>query len=291
MQGGCTINYGRKIPGCKSFRARDGEMLFVLVIFPNRHRKRYAFWRMTGLRLFVLASCLCTALTAQTAAPPQATPAGPISYGSISEANAVLTQVDGAAQALNADLDRVRIEKWKTDSEYKRQSLANVDSLRRNLQGALPTMVGQVRQAPEDLSATFKLYRNLGALYDVLSSVAESAGAFGSKDEYQSLANDASLLDRARRALADRLENLASARDKEVANLRDQVRALKATVQVQPPKKIVIDDDQPKKPVPAKKPKTAKPAAATGTPDAKKAGTPPAQTPAKPVLATPPKPQ
>jgi len=62
-------------------------------------------------------------------------------------------------------------------------------------------------------------------------------------------------------------------------------------VQVQPPKKIVIDDDQPKKPVPAKKPKTAKPAAATGTPDAKKAGTPPAQTPAKPVLATPPKPQ
>jgi Skp family chaperone for outer membrane proteins len=246
---------------------------------------------MKGLRLLALASCLCTALTAQTNAPPQATPAGPISYGSISEANAVLTQVDGAAQALSADLDRVRIEKWKTDSEYKRQSLSNLDSLRRNLQDALPAMVGQVRQAPEDLSATFKLYRNLGALYDVLSSVAESAGAFGSKDEYQSLANDASLLDRARRALADRLENLASARDKEVANLRDQVRALKATVQAQPPKKIVIDDDQPKKPVPAKKPKTTKPAAATGAPDAKKTSTPAAQTPVKPAQTPPPKPQ
>jgi Skp family chaperone for outer membrane proteins len=245
---------------------------------------------MKGLRLLALASCLCTALTAQTSAPPQATPAGPISYASISEANAVLTQVDGAAQALSADLDRVRIEKWKTDSEYKRQSLANVDSLRRNLQGALPTMVGQVRQAPEDLSATFKLYRNLGALYDVLSNVAESAGAFGSKDEYQSLANDASLLDRARRALADRLENLASARDKEVANLRDQVRTLKAAAQVQPPKKIIIDEE-PKKPVPAKKPRTAKPAAAAGTPDAKKVGTLPAQTPAKPAPAPPAKPQ
>jgi hypothetical protein len=227
---------------------------------------------------------------AQSGAPPQAAPAGPVSYASISEANAVLTQVEGAGQALAADLARVRIEKWKTDSDYKKQSLANVDSLQRNLQDALPAMVAQVRQSPEDLSATFKLYRNLGALYDVLSNVAESAGAFGSKDDYQSLANDASLLDRARRALADRLENLASARDKELAGLREQVRTLKAASPAQPPKKIVVDDEQkPKKPATSRKPKTAKSAAGAGPADAKAPASPPA--PPKGQPTPPPKPQ
>jgi len=42
----------------------------------------------------------------------------------------------------------------------------------------------------------------VGALYDVLANLAESAGAFGSKDEYQSLTNDASSVEKARRDLA-----------------------------------------------------------------------------------------
>ena len=52
--------------------------------------------------------------------------------------------------------------------------------------------------APEDLAASFKLYRNLDALYDVFGQVVEAAGAFGSKDEYQNLSNDMSALQSAR---------------------------------------------------------------------------------------------
>ena len=47
--------------------------------------------------------------------------------------------------------------------------------------GALPEIIGQLRNAPEAMPITFKLYRNLDALYDVLGGVVEGAGAFGSK--------------------------------------------------------------------------------------------------------------
>ena len=76
-----------------------------------------------------------------------------------------------------------------------------MDSIQRNLQNALPEMIGQLRNAPEDLPATFKLYRNLDALYDVLGSVVESTGAFGSKDDFQALANDLSSFEGTRKQI------------------------------------------------------------------------------------------
>ena len=87
-----------------------------------------------------------------------------------------------------------------------------MDSIQRNLQGALPELIAQVRAAPEDLAATFKLYRNLDALYDVLGSVVESAGAFGSKDDFQALSNDLSSLEGVRKAFGERIQNLATRR-------------------------------------------------------------------------------
>jgi len=101
-------------------------------------------------------------------------------------------------------------------------------------------MVAQVRASPQSLAAIFKLYRNLNALYDVLSALAESAGAFGPKADYGALAAHASSLDSLRRTMADYLESLAAARDAEIAGLR--ARAATA-----PPGKIVIDQESPPK--------------------------------------------
>jgi hypothetical protein len=153
----------------------------------------------------------------------------------------------------------LRIEKWKMDSGYKKQTLANADSVRRNLQAALPEIMTQLRNSPEDLAASFKLYRNLDALYDVLSNVAESAGAFGSKDEFQSLSNDLSSFERSRRAFADRMESLSTAKEAELAQLRTQVKTLQAATPPPPPKKIVVDDNAPPKPAPKKKKPIPKP--------------------------------
>lgn len=149
------------------------------------------------------------------------------------------------------------------DSGYKKQTLANADSVHRNLQSALPEIMTQLRNSPEDLGASFKLYRNLDALYDVLSNVAESAGAFGSKDEFQSLSNDLSAFERSRRAFADRMESLSTAKEAELAQLRTQVKTLQAATPPPPPKKIVVDDNAPPKPAQKKKKPIPKPPTAS----------------------------
>ena len=186
---------------------------------------------------------LCALLCAQSITP------APVPYTSVSELNAILGPLQQASQSVQADLGKLRVERWKMDSGYKKQMLTNVDSVKRNLQGALPEIITQVQNSPEDMSATFKLYRNLDALYDVLGSVTETAGAFGSKDEFQSLSNDLNTIERSRRDLGERLQNLSSSKEAELAQLRNQVRTLQAATPPPAPKKIVVDDNEPKKPV------------------------------------------
>jgi len=212
----------------------------------------------------------------------QSAAAPPVPYASVSQLNVVLSEIEQAAQASTGDLGKLRIEKWKTDSANKRQVQGDVDSLRRNLQAALPELVNQLRASPEDLTATFKLYRNMDALYDVFGSVVESAGAFGTKDDFQSLSNDLSSLERSRRSLAERMESLTAAKEAELTRLRTQVKAM-AAAPPPPPKKIIVDDDEtPKKPAKKKPaPKTTKPAT-PATPPTTTQPTPQTQPPAKP---------
>jgi len=182
----------------------------------------------------------------------------PVSYASVTELNGMLAQLETTSKSAQADLAKLHIERWKTDNTYKKQSLANVDSIQRNLQNALPEIVAQLRNSPEDLATTFKLYRNLDALYGVLGSVVESAGAFGSRDEFQSLQNDLNSLERARRSFADRMDTLAQSKEGELARLRAQIQTLQAaqTTAPPPPKKTVVDDTEaPKKTVKKKTPK------------------------------------
>ena len=87
----------------------------------------------------------------------------------------MLAQIDESAQQAAMEIGRLRIEKWKTDSNSKQQAQANADSLQRNLTSALPAITAGVRAAPQALAPSFKLYRNLSALYDVLAGLAESA--------------------------------------------------------------------------------------------------------------------
>src|SRR5690348_8202250 len=188
----------------------------------------------------------------------------PVSYASVTQLNTLLANLQQSDQAAVADLSKLRIDKWKTDGTTKRQVQGDVQSLLRNLQDALPGLVNELRAAPEDLALTFKVYHNLDALHDVLRSVAETAGAFAPKEEFQPLANDANSLDAVRRSMADRVQSLATAKEAELGRLRSQLQAAQAAAAAAPPKKIVVDDTEPaKKPAKAKK-KTAKPAPAQG---------------------------
>jgi prophage DNA circulation protein len=199
----------------------------------------------------------------------------------MTQLNGMLTELETGSSSTQADLAKLRIERWKTDSGTKKQMLANVDSIQRNLQSALPEIIAQLRVLPEDLPTTFKLYRNLDALYDVVGTVVEGTGAFGSKDEFQALSNDLNEFETTRKELAQRIEGLSSAKEAEIMRLRADLKTAQAAIAAAaPPKKTVVDDNEPpKKPVVKKK----KPAAKPATPAAPPAGqTPPAQAPAKP---------
>src|SRR5258708_28229671 len=224
--------------------------------------------------LFRVCLTCSLAVLASVAASAQSTTNDaqqPVAYASASEVNNILAQMRQTSQNIDADLGKLRIEKWKADSGTKRDVLGNVESVRRNLQSALPELVTQLSNSPEDIAASFNLYRNLDALYDVFGQVVEAAGAFGSKDEYQNLSNDMSSLQSARRTLGERLQNLAAAKESELTRLRNQVKAAQAAIQAAPPKKTIVDDTEPpKKPVKKKSPKPAAPAPApASTPQAK----------------------
>jgi hypothetical protein len=188
------------------------------------------------------------------------------SAASSAQVNALLERVEKNAQDMQSNLSAMRIDRWKTDSSTKRNTEGDVDSLQRNLKDALPEIISQLRNAPDSLPATFKLYRNLDALYDVFSSVTESAGAFGSKDDYQALATDLDELEKSRRSLAERMDTLSTSKESEITALHVQLHdAQAALAAVPPPPKKVVDDDQPApapKPV-KKKTKVPKPPSAT----------------------------
>jgi hypothetical protein len=210
---------------------------------------------------------LCLVVSAQVISSNQPPSQGAVSYSSVNQLNGMLSQLEQASQAAQLDLAKLRIDKWKVDSGSKRQTQSNVESVQRNLQAAMPEMIAELKASPENLNATFKLYRNLDALYNVFGSVAESTGAFGSKDEFQSLENDLSAFEKARHVFADRMESLAGAKDAEVVRLRAALQTAQANAQAEPPKKTVIDDNPtpPKKPVKKKaavKPNTTPPAPA-----------------------------
>lgn len=213
------------------------------------------------------------------AAPAPAAP--PVSYSSATELNQLLSQLQQTAQAVQLDLASLRIEKWKTDSNTKQGTAADVDSIQRNLQNALPEITGRLRSSPESLPTTFELYRNLDALYDVFTSVVESAGAFGSRDEYQALENDLSAMQKSRRSFADRMEKLAAAKEADIASLRTQLQKAQTVQEATPPKKVVVDDTEEPKTV-KKKSTAKKPKPATSTPAQPATGSQPQTPPQNP---------
>ena len=233
--------------------------------------RNYDQLRMNPTRVIaVLLSSIALAgiSLAQTAAP-----APPVSYTSIAELNQLVANLQQTSQATQLDLARLRVDKWKTDGGTRQQTEKDAASVAQNLQLALPGMLENLKNSPENLALTFKVYHNLDALSDVFTSVVESAGAFGTKDEFQSLSNDLGAIQDSRRAFAGRMDKLANAKEAELAQLRTALQQARAEAA---PKKTVVDDNAPSKKPPVHKKPVAKPATPATTP----ATTPPTTQPA-----------
>jgi len=179
----------------------------------------------------------------------------------------LLAKIEQETQALNADVGKLHIDRWKVDSGTKQQATENATSIQRNITAALPELMNGVRSSPQSLAANFKLYRNLNDLYDVVAGLGESVGAFGRRDEYDMIAPHVAALDDARRSYADFVQQISASADSRIASDQQELaRAAAAAAAPTPPKKIVVDDDQPAPTAKKKKPTSKKPAA-TSTSD------------------------
>jgi hypothetical protein len=181
-----------------------------------------------------------------------------------SDPSSTLTSLEQTSHTAISDITRLRIDKWKADGGSKRSAQSDSDSIQRNMSAALPELIGKVRNAPQDLNANFKLYRNLNVLYEYFSRFTENVGAFGNRDDFDALARDLDGIDTARRAMADRMDSLTSSAEGELAQYKAEARAARTATTAAPTKKIVIDDSEPEK-KPAKKKKPSTPPPATGS--------------------------
>lgn len=166
----------------------------------------------------------------------------------------LLQQIRTSAEKSDADVARLRIDRWKTDAASKQQATASAESIRRNLTYAVPDLLQRMQAAPASLNANFRLYRNLNALFDTFSALVESAGAFGAREQFDPLSADLAQLDHVRRLMADRVDLLAGNNDAELARLRSQAALVASGTKQTPAKVVVNNDDQPKtkkKPRPA----------------------------------------
>ncbi len=224
------------------------------------------------ISLFLLRFVLPVAqLAAQTVSAPAPNPSSAVAASpnpggtSMTSILPDLDRLQAAASQATLDIGRMRIEKWKADGESKRQAQSNADSVQRNLTTALPGLIEAARSSPQDLTAEFKLYRNLNALYDVMGTLTEAAGAFGPKSDYEALTEQFQAFASVRRSLGDALEQLTASTQSELTQLRNQIRAQQtaaAAATASLPKKVVVDDTEPP---PKAAHKKKKPAAADGT--------------------------
>jgi hypothetical protein len=223
--------------------------------------------------LLILFLAGASALAQTTANTPGASSSGPANAPSTGSRPGVsvspdLDRLQAAASQVSVEIRHLRIDKWKADADTKRQAQANADSLQRNLTAALPGLIDAARSTPQDLSAEFKLYRNLNALYDVFVSLTEATGAFGPRSDYEALGQQLETIDSVRRNLGNAVEQIASSTQSELDQLRSQVRAYQqAATTAAPPKKVVVDDTEPPKKTAHKKKKPVAPGSSSSPSD------------------------
>jgi hypothetical protein len=217
-----------------------------------------------GMTVILFFSACALSAQTQTGRAMQVQPAAV-------DLNAVLLQVQKSTSSANADIGKLRIEKWKTDSEQKKQLLQIADSVQKNITNAVPGLINDVQTSKGSVLTSFKLYDNLNILYEFFSGLADAAGSLGKREEYEPLAADAAALDTARRNLSTYIEQTVGRL--EAAN-RTQTQTKPSGATAVPGKKVVVIDDE-DEPTPKKKKPSAKSTKKKTSPPA--AGNPPAQ--------------
>jgi hypothetical protein len=179
-----------------------------------------------------------------------------------------------AIDTVDQTLDSINQEKWKRGN-VREEAGENIGKILKDLKETLPPLLNDADAAPGSIAKSLPVARNVGAVYDVLLRVVEASRISAPPEQISALQDALVSLSNARLALDARMQEEATAVEKQVSDLQ-------VTVQKQASFKC------PAPPAPVAKPcvpptphrKVRKKPATPATPDKK---TPP------PTTTTPPK--
>jgi len=204
--------------------------------------------------------------------PAKSTPAA-----ATSPATAAVTPSDllqRSLEELQTTLTGLRLDKWKGGT-VRTEAATNINSIQKDLQGTLPSLIATADAAPGSLSKALPVSRNLDALYDVLLRVVDGARVAGPGDQVEQLAQAIAGVEKSRLALNDHLQDMAARAEKQIVDLQA------AIVKAQTPSPQACPPIPPPAPAPVAKKKVVK----------KKPATPTPATPSQPAAAAKPNPQ
>ena len=238
---------------------------------------RWKLKRASSILLLLFAS---TSLLSQAPESSSAQPAGTSVANDSNSTVPDLERLQTAASQAADVIGRLHIDKWKASGEAKSAAQADANSVQRNLTSAMPGMIASVRASPDDVNAEFKLYRNLNALHEVFGMVVDATRLYGSKGDYDVLAQQMRTFDSVRRKLGEGLERLTADTQHNLDQLRaqiktqqDQLAASQAETADARKQLALAQAELAKKPAPKKKTVAKKQAATGNSPNPNTSGT------------------
>ncbi|HLH08775.1 MAG TPA: hypothetical protein VKW78_16165 [Terriglobales bacterium] len=159
--------------------------------------------------------------------------------------NSTLAELMRVAPATNQDLSILqqqggilhRVTFWRGDKGHSAQI---TEALRRNLQYAVPSFVHDTQASGGSLSTTFLLYRDLTVVCESLDTLLPQSSREG-KGELAALNNDLSDMNRLKEELSNYIERTATLVESRNSQLASSTNRA--------PKRIIVDDNIPEKPV------------------------------------------
>lgn len=166
------------------------------------------------------------------------------------ELNSTLGELMRVAPLTNQDLTNLQrhggkfqwVKFWRRDSAHRAQMSA---ALRRNLQFAVPNLIHEAQVSSGSISTTFKLYKDLSVVSESLDSLLPPGSRDGNA-EVKALNTDLSNLNRIREDLSSYIEQASASFESKHPQLVLSAGGF--------PKKIIIDDNIPDKPVKKRRP-------------------------------------
>lgn len=180
--------------------------------------------------VFALALLLAWTSVARAQAAPAAAPDSP----------ALARSLFSALQSLQGALAQVTPEQWRAKDSARVQFRTDRASIERNVVEALPGLALKLENAPEDLGAAFRLYRDGEAVYAVALRAADLASRYGDKARADAIAAALQQTDASLDALADFIQVTGSEQAAELARFR--TAHPDAPPASAPPKTLVIND-------------------------------------------------